>query len=164
MNRLRTYLPEDEARDIEARAWHGGIELAIVAAAKRGEALSRRDVAAMLGVDESYLRAVCKGNKPIGSHRLAQLPLHVRECINAERDRLTAPVAPGLVVAPCTAVARVGKASADLMAEALAAIEDGVITDDELTRIRAAIENVERAGRKCRASSPSLEAVKERAS
>lgn len=158
MRSLRTYLPEDGAREIEAAAWDEGIDEAIRAAALRGEALSRRDVAGMLGVDESYLRAVCKGLKPIGAHRLAQLRADVRRAIHEARERHLAPVG-GLVSSPLPAASRAGAAGASLASIVLRALADGEITPEEAAEIHAAAEVCVAEASKVRPSSPSLRAV-----
>lgn len=159
MKRLRTYLPEDEAREIEAASWDEGIDDAIRAAALRGEVLSRRDVAAMLGVDESYLRAVCKGLKPISAHRLAQLRADARAAINTARERHLAPVG-GLVASPLPAASKTGAAGAALASTVCRALADGVLTPEEVAEIRAAADVCTHEAAKVRPSQPDLTALR----
>lgn len=131
MLRLRTYLPEDSAKRLAARALDEGIDLALRAAATRGEHLTASDVAAMLGIDESYLRRMRDGDKPCPWHRRAQLRADVRRAVDDAMDRLLLELDAHAETArpsDVAVVSRLGRSGSELVTEICEALgDDGLL-------------------------------------
>ena len=126
---LRTYLPEDVARRDTARAFDD---------ACLASGLSNADIGASLGCDESYVRAMRHGMKPIGAHRVVQLPLSVARPFSASKlARNEAHRVPSTAASPEAQAAALNVAAAELSAEIARRGADGKIDGDDLLAILA---------------------------
>ncbi len=126
---LRTYLPEDVARRDTARA----LDDACFASG-----LSNADIGASLGCDESYVRAMRHGVKPISAHRVVQLPLSVARPFAASKLASNEAHRTPLTAATTEAqAAALNVAAAELSAEISRRGADGKIDGDDLLAILA---------------------------
>ena len=129
MKELRTYLPSDVARRDTARAFDD-------ACAASG--LSNEEIGASMGCDESYVRAMRHGVKPIGAHRVVQLPLAVaRPFAAAKVARNESHRVPLTAATPEAQAAALNVAASELSAEIARRGADGKIDGDDLLAILA---------------------------
>lgn len=145
MKVLRTYVPEDRARERAARAFADGLDAA---------GATKRTVADEIGRDEKTVRMLCAGERDAGLCHLLQLQSdtafeEIVEALRAERAKIHGD---GLSVPREAAAAGVGGACTTAVQSVLGALRDGHVSDEEVEEIDRALAEVKRHHRALRTS------------
>ncbi len=143
MTELRTYLPEDTAARETARAFDDACE---------ASGLSNEQIGAYLGCGDTYVGRMRRGEKPVPSHKLVQLPASIARpfvaALSAAQERHHAPL---VAISLDAQAAALGTAAHALAGEILAAFgNNGKVDPDELVNILARYVDVDRAGHRLR--------------
>lgn len=140
MKPLRTYLPQDRAATLAARAFADGLDAAGV---------SGRTVADELGCDEKTVRNLRGGLTHVRLHHLVQIQSATafEEIVDALRAARESAHGGGLVAPRETAAACLGGACNKAVQVVLDALRDGRVTDAERAEIARAVVDVKRHAR-----------------
>lgn len=147
MKPLRTYMPEDSARERVARALGNALDAA---------GYANRAFADDIGKDEKTVRKMRGGELDLKVTALIQVQSDraFEEIVDALRAQRAQVYTGKLAVPPEAAAAGVGGACTSVVQCVLEALRDGRITVDEVEQIERGLVEVKRHARNLRASCP----------